>query len=279
MKRFLPLIVCFTLASAWLACDVTSENYVGEPNIHSILYSDSTTVTVMVGRTISLTDTFKTDTVFDTVWYEDSTFDVWDWTRYPWNGVSEADVILRNENESYTLIEDDDSAGYYRLDSLEFSPCQTWTLEIKYPTGEEVSAVSTLVGDFEISAPESETLGYFDTLRWSPAEGARGYIVISKQWGQWKWDEDPEDVDSTSISRFVGDTTYVSVVDFIFEFFSPDSVEFHVAALDSNAYDCRYYESWKWFQDLKLDDYMHIEGAWGVFGSQTVKKTRRYVLP
>ncbi|MBN2379742.1 hypothetical protein JXM67_08080 [candidate division WOR-3 bacterium] len=277
MKRYLPLILGFVVATVWLGCDVTSENYVGEPNIYSFIYSDSSTVTVMVGRTISITDTIELDTVYDTVWYDDSTFHVWNQTRYPWNGVSEADVTLRNENESYTLIEDD-SAGYYRLDSLGVLPNQTWTLEIKYPTGEKISAVSAIVGDFEISAPEQDTLGFFDTLRWNPAEKAGGYIVTSKQWGRWQWEDDPEAYDTTYASRFMGDTCQFTAVEFIFEFFVFDSMEFHVAALDSNAYDYLYYEVYKGFRDLKLDDYMHIEGAWGVFGSQLVKKTRRYVL-
>jgi len=279
MKRYLAILLSLTLSSAWVACDITAESYEGEPNVYGIVSTDSSVATIMVGRTTSILDTIEVDTVYDTFWFGDVVVFVDTVTKYPWNGTSGADVVLVSGDERYVLTEDDDSLGYYRTEAMEFSAAETWELEITYPEGEVVAERTTLVDEFELTSPDRDTLLEEDSLKWDPASGVEAYLVSIWLWLTF------EDVDTVYIDSFrfhffqSADTCFLPVEGFMAFFIKPDSLEFSVAALDVNAYDYFYYDYYKNFKALKLEDYMHIEGAWGVFGSQTVKKTRRYVVP
>jgi hypothetical protein len=238
----------------------------------------------MVGLTASLRDTIKVDTVIDTIWWDDEYFVD---TIYilPWNGVSDAEVVLNNGSQSFTLKEDPDSAGYYYLNDPGFAAGQTWQLEVQSPQWDEISAKTTFPGEFEIHAPAKDTINYYDTLAWTKSNGAKGYSIAILLW----YTRDAGDtliVDSLVdfYPRLLpDDTCFIIIEDIGWWWELADSVVFIVVALDTNAYDYYYYHRnyyYFFFDDedtLNIDDYMHIEGALGVFGSQTVI-SRKYFL-
>lgn len=256
------------------SCGITPEEYEGEPNVYAVLSADSLPVNVMVGLTASIDDTLRVDTIMDTFWYDD-TFEVWSRIIFPWNGVSGAEVSLRQGGHRYVLLEDSDSAGYYGSDSIQFSARKTWELEVTYPTGEEISAQTTIPGGFEITSPLVDTLAVTDTLAWTRSVGASGYSIRARIWIT------TEDLDTIIVLTYPllvsGDTTSLPVT----EIFYPrgDSAVIFVSALDANVYDYRYYAENLWDPDIRAEDYMHIEGAWGVFGSQSIARSRCYILP
>jgi len=271
--RIIPVII---LLLSVIACDITPETYEGEPNIYAILSADSSFACIMVGKTTSVDDTLTLvpDTIMDTFWYDD-TFEVWPEIVFPWNGVSGAEVSLKHGEESFSLTED--STGYYS-DSLSFHPGETWTLEVSYPTGEEITKETTIPGNFEITGFQTDTISTTDTLAWSKSSDAAGYLVKAFVWASWE-DEDADTVYIDSAFTYPellpGDSYSIPLEEL---YLWGDSLWFWVAALDTNAYDYRYYGEDRWDPDIRVEDYMHIEGAWGVFGSQTVVQSKSYVL-
>ncbi|MBD3285829.1 DUF4249 family protein [candidate division WOR-3 bacterium] len=181
MKRIILIILTASIAVSWLACDVTAESYKGEPNVYGIVSTDSSTVTVMVGRTISILDTIEVDTVYDTFWYGDVPVFVDTVAKYPWNGTSGAELTLSSGDERYNLTEDEDSSGYYRIDSMEFEANQSWSIEISYPQGEMITANTTLVDEFTLAAPERDTLYEGDSVKWERAQGVEAYLICTMQ--------------------------------------------------------------------------------------------------
>lgn len=271
--RIIPVII---LLLSVIACDITPETYEGEPNIYAILSADSSFACIMVGKTTSVDDTLTLvpDTIMDTFWRDD-TFEVWPEIVFPWNGVSGAEVSLKHGEESFSLTED--STGYYS-DSLSFHPGETWTLEVSYPTGEEITKETTIPGNFEITGFQTDTISTTDTLAWSKSNDAAGYLMKAFVWISWE-DEDADTVYIDSAFTYPellpGDSYSIPLEEL---YLWGDSLWFWVAALDTNAYDYRYYGEDRWDPDIRVEDYMHIEGAWGVFGSQTVACSQRYVL-
>ena len=271
--RIIPVII---LLLSVIACDTTPETYEGEPNIYAILSADSSFACIMVGKTTSVDDTLTLvpDTIMDTFWRDD-TFEVWPEIVFPWNGVSGAEVSLKHGEESFSLTED--STGYYS-DSLSFHPGETWTLEVSYPTGEEITKETTIPGNFEITGFQTDTISTTDTLAWSKSSDAAGYLVKAFVWASWE-DEDADTVYIDSAFTYPellpGDSYSIPLEEL---YLWGDSLWFWVAALDTNAYDYWYYGEDRWDPDIRVEDYMHIEGAWGVFGSQTVACSQRYVL-
>ena len=271
--RIIPVII---LLLSVIACDITPETYEGEPNIYAILSADSSFACIMVGKTTSVDDTLTLvpDTIMDTFWRDD-TFEVWPEIVFPWNGVSGAEVSLKHGEESFSLTED--STGYYS-DSLSFHPGETWTLEVSYPTGEEITKETTIPGNFEITGFQTDTISTTDTLAWSKSSDAAGYLVKAFVWASWE-DEDADTVYIDSAFTYPellpGDSYSIPLEEL---YLWGDSLWFWVAALDTNAYDYRYYGEDRWDPDIRVEDYMHIEGAWGVFGSQTVVQSKSYVL-
>lgn len=267
-------------------CDITPENYEPEPNIYAVLSTDSLHALVMVGKTAGLKDTIRVDTIVDTFWHEDSTFDTWVHYAYRWNGVSGLEVSLKKTSQTLSLEENADSIGYYRIQPVSFKPGETWGLEVNYPDGSNISASTTFPGEFEITSPESNMVSYYDTLAWSKPQGACGYSICILQWITY-WDEDTFYVDSIAqripFLLLPYDSCSISL-DRLLYFGGPgypDSVAFLVSALDTNAYDYIFATGYYYFpssDSLILDDYMHIDGAWGVFGSQTVARSRTYQI-
>lgn len=274
MRSHAFLISLAILILISLFCGITPEEYEGEPNIYAILTGDSLQATVMVGLTASIDDTMKVDTISDEP-DEDGWIDDWPWIRFPWNGVSGAEVRLRQGGHRYVLLEDPDSAGYYSSDSIQFSARKTWELEVTYSTGEEISARTTIPGGFEITSPLVDTLAETDTLTWTPSIGAAGYSIRARIWIT------TEDMDTVIVLTYPllvsSDTISLPVT----EIFYPwgDSAVIFVSALDINAYDYRYYVENRWDPNVRVEDFMHIEGAWGVFGSQVVERSRIYICP
>jgi len=263
-----------------IGCDQNPDDYPGEPNVYGFLTVDSSRVQVMVGRTVSVTDTLPIDTIIDTFWYDDTTFDTWTSYNIPWNGVSGADVVLKYNDDSYVFTEHSDSAGYYHGTVPEPSAGQTWTFDITYPDGVDITARTTIPGDFEITGPEADTLLDTDTLRWTESPGAAGYQVFTKVWFTYD-EEDTTIIDSLqSYPTLVpADTTYIPFISLRFYLWG-DSAYFYVASLDTNAYDYKYYGENMWYDyDLNIADFMHIDGAWGMFGSKNIVKSNLYILP
>ncbi len=261
-----------------LSCDLTPDQYEGEPNIYAVLCADSLQARVMVGRTASIDDTLKQAVVYDTFWYDD-TFMVHQYMVFPWNGVSGADVALKQGQQSFVLTENPDSAGRYS-DSIQLSPGQTWELAITYPTGEEVRARTTIPASFEITLPLGDTLFAADTLEWGSSGGACGYSVRLLAWMSWE-DEDTVIVDSSfSYPVLVSGELNSTLIteELLYYIWLGDSAIIFISALDTNVYDYRYYREDRWDPDIRAEDYMHIPGAWGVFGAQTTVRSRVYVI-
>ncbi|MCK4231710.1 DUF4249 family protein, partial [candidate division WOR-3 bacterium] len=234
--RIIPVII---LLLSVIACDITPETYEGEPNIYAILSADSSFACIMVGKTTSVDDTLTLvpDTIMDTFWRDD-TFEVWPEIVFPWNGVSGAEVSLKHGEESFSLTED--STGYYS-DSLSFHPGETWTLEVSYPTGEEITKETTIPGNFEITGFQTDTISTTDTLAWSKSNDAAGYLMKAFVWISWE-DEDADTVYIDSAFTYPellpGDSYSIPLEEL---YLWGDSLWFWVAALDTNAYDYRYY--------------------------------------
>ncbi len=273
------ILLAIILLLSVIACDTTPETYEGKPNIYAILSADSSFACIMVGKTTSVGDTLtlEPDTIMDTFWYDD-TFEVWPEIVFSWNGISGAEVSLKQNGESFSLSEDSDSTGYCNTDSIQPLPGQTWELEVTYPSGEEISAQTTIPGSFEITGFQTDTVSNTDTLAWSKSSDAAGYLVKAFVWASWE-DEDADTIYIDSAFTYPellpGDSYSIPLEELDLW---GDSLWFFVAALDTNAYDYRYYGEDCWDPDIRVEDYMHIEGAWGVFGSQTVACSQRYVL-
>ena len=277
MRSRTLLALSVIAAAVVLSCDLTPDQYQGEPNIYAVLCADSLQARVMVGRTVSVDDTLKQAVAYDTFWY-DGMIVVHQYMVFPWRGVSEADVLLKQGQQSFVLIENPDSAGYYNTDFIQSSPGQTWELEVTYPTGEEIEAQTTIPGSFEIAGMLTDTVKYGDTLRWSKSDNAAGYLYSSFIWTSWEdVFEDTTYIDSafTYPELLPGDRYFMPLGGLYWI----DSLWFWVAALDTNAYDYYYYYyQYNNWGDLLLEDYMHIPGAWGVFGAQTAVRSRTYII-
>jgi hypothetical protein len=285
MKTRMILCAGAVFLLALVACDTSPDEYKGEPNIYSILSLDDDFAEVKVGMTLSVDDTIKHDTIIDTIWYDD-TFDIYIHTEIRWNGVKGAEVVLKQGSQTYDLKEDAENRGSYCSDSLEFTPNQTWELEVTYPTDEHFVASTTITGLFEITGPLNDTLEWSDKLEWTPSEGARGYMLRGKFWVRWIDEEsDTAYIDSLdSYGRFLSaDKNSYPVSEILNSVYFyggvADSIAFLVAAMDTNAFDYHYYGQNSWDASLSPDDFMHIEGAWGVFGSEVVRRSKTFALP
>jgi hypothetical protein len=271
MRRLRFLFVLIVLLVSFC-----SEEVLPEPNIYAVISSDSSHALVLVGELLEPGDTFSVDTVsIDTVWVRD-TFYI-SVIRAPlWNGVKGAEVELKRGEEAFALEEMQDSAGYYYSNSLMFAAGESWELEVDYPDGRFIEARTQIPGSFEIISPLTDTFHFEDTLRWSESKGAKGYELRFFCW----WSVENED----SIEYYSGEARaglYHADSLRLFagkHFDGNDSVEIFVVAYNLNLYD--YVVFYKKYYDYvsNLEDYMHIEGAWGVFGAQTVV-SRRYYLP
>ncbi|MBN2380598.1 DUF4249 family protein [candidate division WOR-3 bacterium] len=263
-----------------VGCDLTPKKYPGEPNIHAIISVDSTLVQIMVGRTVSVDDTMRLDTVIDTfiqIWDGDTIIWIDTFTFIPWNGVSGADVDLNQGNMRVTATEEQDARGYYNAAVTAPAPRQTWTLEITYPDEVVISAHTTVPGDFETISPLKDTICETDTLRWTPSQGAAGYMVGGIGWYTWE-EEDTLIVDSSYLLDVLlsSDTTFLVL--WFLEYSHFDSLYLLVSGLDTNAYDYMNYEYNYWWNEQRIEDYMHIDGAWGVFGSKNTVRSKVFLM-
>lgn len=270
-----------------MGCEVTPDNYEPEPNIYTILTPDSF-AQVMVGRTATINDTVKVKTVvvFDTFWDfedEDTVYYVDTITVPLWNGVTGAEVILKHGEESFSLTED--STGYYS-DSLSFHPGETWELEVDIPGEDLITAQTTFPDSFEIISPAERLVDESDTLEWTQPAGVKGYQLGVFMWLT-EWGEDTTYIDSLTYILWdflPPDSTRVPIMDIVGRLFNQpqiiDSFTVSVTALDTNIYDYRlyhrnlYYDPFSEDDSLKMEDVMHIDGALGVFGSQTAVRSQ-----
>jgi len=243
-----------------------------EPNVIAILSTDSPLACVQVGEMLKVGDTFPVIQHIDTIWYDDTFYLDINHTL-PWFGVSDAQVTLTNKTHGFDLEEKRDSAGYYHVDSMEFSAGQTWELQVTYSDGRTVNAQTQFPGEFEIVSPLRDSFYLDEYLIWSRSEGALGYIIRTCEWTT-RETEDSIFTQYREWSAFWWGTQsgFYGYYDLMW-FGDVDSVEFHVAALDSNA--CNYLSALH-RPEIGPEDYVNIEGGWGVFGAQTVVSSPRY---
>jgi hypothetical protein len=249
-------------------CSVFDE-YEPEPNIYVVLSTETSFYWYGDEPWESVAKIGKTLTVGDTV-----PLDTFEWGFYTaWNGVTDADVRLKHNGQVYTLYEHNYKKGYYHLvHDFYFIPGTEWELEVVYPEGNEIYARTYVPGEFEILSPITDTFYDEDSLVWTESERAKGYGVWFRYWRSFL-DDDGEIYHLRSgsfIGLFEAEEKKVGL-----SFLEADSIRFFISALDSNIYDYIYSG---WNHVSNPEDYMHIEGAWGVFGAQTVV-SRRYYLP
>ncbi|MBN2380596.1 DUF4249 family protein [candidate division WOR-3 bacterium] len=279
MRRVVPILSLMLIGS----CDLNPDDYQREPNIYCFLSTDSTSVEVLAGQTAAVGDTIPIEFVFDTTvsvdpLTGDTSYYINTFWYYAWNGVEDARIRLSNEYSGQLLAGNSDSTGRFFADSIRVKRGETWTLEIIYPEGDTVFAQTTVPDSFEITYPEGDTIGEEDSLAWNSAMGAAGYAVSYLVWF-WAENNDSIYVDTASfkyIYLYPGESrlyydwwiTWIEIV---------DSIEFSITALDTNACDYFWFARNAYFY-LNPDDYMHIPGAVGLFGSATTVKTKRYVV-
>lgn len=255
-RRLFPLAVVVLV----LSC---AREMPPEPNVFAILSTDSPVVCVQVGEMLEVGDTFPVIHHIDTIWYGDTFYLDFHYTL-PWFGVSDAQVRLKRGEENFVLEEMHDSAGYYHTDSLVLAPGEKWELEVDYSDERHVQARTQIPGSFEIISPLTDTLQLENTLWWTSSKNATGYAV---SWFYWASYEHEDSIVYRSGLYYGGcrsaEIRYLPL-DYYFAYY--DSIEFYIAALDSNYYEYR------------KGNYRTLEGAWEVFGAQTVV-SRRYYLP
>lgn len=277
MRRILSMITACVATLVVLSCEVTPESYPGEPNIHCILCPDSSAARVLVGQTVAIDDTLDPVQVTDTFWYFD-TFFVFDYYVVLWEGVEGAKVRLVNNDEEYSTSEDPDTTGYFYTDSISIEPGQDWELVVDYPEVGEITAQTTVPSEFEVTGPEQDTM-ILDSavLTWSVSARTAGYAVQGFTWITY---ELPDTVitDSflTAPALVAGDSTSFDL-DYFDALFG-DSVQFIVSALDTNNLHYTWF-GYNYWMGLDPQDFLHIDGAWGVFGSKVVARSRVYALP
>ncbi len=272
-----------------ISCN-TPENYEGEPNIYAVLSTDLDSAVLMIGKTASINDTLERDLIVDTIWYED-TFTVIYHEVFLWNGVSGAEVSLEHSATSYKTRESSVSRGYYVTDTgLSFEPGSLWKLKAKYPDGKTIEAETRIPGAFEIVSPLTDTVTDDDLLTWSESEGAKEYNIVVTEWG-WRYEREwvPEGDSYIIVMRYdtlqlrsyflFGSQVGGAALKALSLLYLCDSLEVCVEALDVNVYDyIAYRHAVYWNPDTNKEEFMHIPGAWGVFGSKTVTDTRRYIF-
>ncbi len=276
------VFIISSLALFAVSCN-TPENYEGEPNIYCILATDISHPLIMIGKTVSIDDTIKinTDTIMDTFWFQD-TFFLNPVVVYSWEGVSGVKTTLENSGRTYVFEEKKDSEGYYISDStFTFTPGSIWKLDVKQSDGKQFTVQTRFPGAFEISGPTKDSVSvYKDTLSWTQSDGAKGYAAEYILWATYDLIDTVIQISDTASSYLIDSSQRYSFFPFAhFEGAVLDSMVFKISALDANAYDYIYYGLYgMWNPDINKDDYMHIEGAWGVFGSKTAVTSKRYFL-
>jgi len=256
------------------SCDLNPDDYRREPNIYSFLSTDSTGIEVLTGKTAAVGDTVKIEVGYDTTWYIDpftgdsSILCTNFFVRYPWNSVEDAKVTLTNEVNGFLFSGSSDSTGCFIVDSIQVQRGETWTLEVLYPEGDTVLAQTTIPDSFEVTYPEGDTIEEEDSLLWNSARGAAGYMVSVVKWC-WRKGYDMAIVlaDSISdISLYPGENCFRLSYIWYNWIEDADSIELYITAFDTNSYD--YFRGGS----------MNIPGAWGMFGSATTIKTKRFVV-
>ncbi|MBD3285962.1 hypothetical protein GF338_06460 [candidate division WOR-3 bacterium] len=254
--KFLAILVLLLVS-----CATEPQDYESEPNICVILSTEHGDFEpwesrATVGRTVVVGDTVPVDTIREGEYYS-----------FPWVGISGAEVILSN-NDTTVILDETSDQGYYKLYPLYnyslFVPEAIWELEVNYPGWPELHAGTRFPEDFEITHPPGDTFFWGDSIVWSASEGAKGYglwYTYQKSGIWWQYFTGP--LESARRSKVIPPRDY-------------DEIVFRVAALDTNLYDYLYC-GWNFFEIDDPRDWMHIEGAWGVFGAQTVV-SRSYVF-
>ncbi|GEM_PF-1531930 len=281
MKKALFAISGILLLSFMTFCEHDLNSYKGEPNILSFLSNDSAKILVKVGKTHSINDTLKYVVEYDTfriVEGKDTVTRIWESKKYLWNGVHVASVSLKQGTREYTLVEDKDTVGYYwTKDSIKALPGEHWELKVLYSDGEHISTSTTVPDTVKITSPLKDTISSKDTLKWVKPTGSAGYFIRFLFWEKYEIPEkDTTILSSSSYTILASDTLNpLALKEYLF---GGDSCRITIIALDTNAYDYHCYGEINDDGKYILDDYMHIKGAWGAFGSQSAAHSKVYII-
>jgi hypothetical protein len=255
----LPGICCICLFL--IGCESEVERYKPEPNVHCVLRTNESTVTLLAGMTVG---------------YYDSVPDTSQWL-----GVSDVAVSIGHRGKLTELSEIADSAGYYRTDSLPLAPGDSYSLTATYPSGARVTG-STVVPDkfgfdslrvdtvLDVPWPGDTYARINVAVCWRESRGAGGYREQMDIWYRSGEDSSLQRYGPTFSSarhdswtfdpRYYYWDTLTQAVDSL----PLDRVRIEVKAVDRNYYD--YVFSMDYMGGVDPDK-MHLDGGVGVFGS------------
>ncbi len=268
----LPVIsfMCLLLA---LGCDAAVEQYKPEPNVHCLLRTNKSTVTLLAGMTLG---------------YYDSVPDT-----NQWQGTTGAAVSISHRGVLTVLGPVADSAGCYRTDSLPVVPGDSYSLSATYPSGARVTGSTVVPGEFAFDSLRVDTT--FDVpwpgdtyarinvaYYWRESRGTDGYLEQMDIWYRSGEDSSLQRygpmLTSTRRDSWTFDPLYyywdtlTQAVDSL----PLDHVRIEVTAVDRNYYD---YVSLQYMGGVDPDK-MHLDGGVGVFGSACiVDSTLRFQPP
>ena len=257
-----------------LGCEKGVERYKPEPNVHCLLRTNESTVTLLAGMTVG---------------YYDSVPDTNQWQGTP--GVA---VSIGHQGKVTALSAVSDSAGYYRTDSLSIAPGDSYSLSVTYPGGTIVAGSTVIPGGFGFDSLRVDTT--FDipwpgdtyprinvTYYWGLSRGASGYREQMDIWYR--------SGDDSSLERYgpmFSSTRRDSWTFYPFYYRwdtltgRVDSLPLDHVTIEIRAYD-RNYSDYTFSLDYMggVDpDKMHLEGGVGVFGSACiVDSTLRFQPP
>jgi hypothetical protein len=266
LKR-LELLLFASLTLSGLRCGTRIEDYESEPSVFVVLSTmqgDSMPweSVAKVGMTVGIGDTIPVDSSGP-------------YPKILWNGISGATVSVKHSDKSYVFPDDGLRKGYYRVDSCKFNPNEGWELSVLYPSGVEIDAQTRFPGSFAITFPLADTLTDSDSvLTWSRSLAAKGYMLWYHWWGYYTDQYDSiKYADYSGCSYLLNDTFFMATSERSFRTWG-DSLYIWVEAFDSNAFD--YFRAV--FSNLTPEDF-HKDGAWVLFGSQTVAYRKYMLLP
>jgi hypothetical protein len=267
----LPGVCCICLFL--LGCESDVERYKPEPNVHCLLRTNRSTVTLLAGMTLG---------------YYDSIPDT-----NQWQGTSGVAVSIGHRGEVTALSEMADSAGYYRTDSLSIVPGDSYSLSVVYPGGTRVAGSTVIPGGFgfdslrvdttfEIPWPGDTYARIKVDYHWGKSRGADVYMEQMDIWYKSGEDSSLQRNGPISTSAYRDSWTFDPVCYFWdtlsggVDSLPLDHVRIEIKALDRNYSDYAFSLDYMGGVD---PDKMHLEGGVGVFGSACIVDSTIWFRP
>lgn len=267
------LSVCgLCLVAFLLGCESGVEQYKPEPNVHCILRTNRSSVSLLAGMTLG---------------YYDSVPDT-----NEWQGTSGVAVSIGHRGKVFILSAVADSAGYYSTDSLLVVPGDTYSLSATYLDGTKVSG-TTVVPDtlsldirvdtvLEVPWPGDTYATIQVSYSWPASRGASDYCEEMDMWYRSGEDSSLERYGPTFTSMR-RDSWTLSPFTYAWDSLSGevdslplDRVRVEVKAIDRNYYD--YINSLDYMGGVEPDK-MHLDGGVGVFGSACIVDSTLWFQP